>query len=397
MPLSLSAECDASDEVGTRRATSRNAHRYEAASSASTAPAPITTTRTPPRAGPTKLAVSLTEFSTPPARVRLSSSSPAISASTNRCDDEYAGKNPPTRNAMVTMTARGSAPSKARTGTEATRQARARSETSIIRRAPKTVAMRPPHRPSSAIPKNSAASTAPMRAADPVETRTSHGSATAVISVPIVEIRSAASSPLRPRATGLTRLTLAERRGWRRRSASAEPDADARQGQGACTALGVLGLGVGVCWGLCRGPARPGSAADPPRMHPAHLEDKRLNPAPICHGDDLGRFDRSARASRPPDWYRFTHRCTACRKTPNRRATSTTGTPAWTSRTPYRCSMRLRSTNTRPRILDQQLSKGGTVTHVLKPRCHPCPGARQLPFPVVVSQEMLDRPVPGDA
>src|SRR4051794_23477290 len=293
MPLSLCAESNASVEVGTRRATSMNAPRYEAASSASTPPAPMTTTRTPPRAGPTKLAVSLTEFSTPPARVRLSSSSPASSASTNRCDAEYAGKNPPTRNAMVTMTARGSAPSKARTGTAATRQARARSETSIIRRAPKTVAMRPPHRPSSAIPKNSAASTAPMRAADPVETRTSHGSATAVISVPIVEIRSAASSPLRPRATGLTRLTLAERRGWRRRSASAEPDADARQGQGACTALGVLGLGVGVCWGVpgassarirrgptadasgaSRGPA-PQPRADLPRRRPGPLRPIR--------------------------------------------------------------------------------------------------------------------------
>jgi hypothetical protein len=48
----------------------------------------------------------------------------------------------------------------------------------------------------------------------------------------------------------------------------------------------------------------------------------------------------------------FFHRCTAGRDTPNRCATSTTGTPARTSNTAwYRCSMRLRPTNTRPRIL----------------------------------------------
>src|SRR5690349_16095825 len=73
------------------------------------------------------------------------------------------------------------------------------SETSIIRRGPRTVAAWPPHRPSRARPMNSAASTAPIRAGEPVETSTNHGSAIAVSSVPVVETMSAASRPNRAR------------------------------------------------------------------------------------------------------------------------------------------------------------------------------------------------------
>ena len=60
------------------------------------------------------------------------------------------------------------------------------------------------------MPTNSAASTAPIRVGEPVDTRTNQGSATAVISVPVVEITSAASSPVSGRASWAWPVTAAE-------------------------------------------------------------------------------------------------------------------------------------------------------------------------------------------
>ena len=82
-----------------------------------------------------------------------------------------------------------------------TSSARVKSAMSIMRRGPTTEASQPPQSPSTAIPTNSAASTAPMRAGEPVEISTSQGSATAVISVPAVEITSATSRPVNERRT----------------------------------------------------------------------------------------------------------------------------------------------------------------------------------------------------
>ncbi len=55
--------------------------------------------------------------------------------------------------------------------------------------------------------------------------------------------------------------------------------------------------------------------------------------AGVCVGDDRGRLDRSANPARPSCSYQASQRCTACRDTPNRAATSVTGDPARTSRT----------------------------------------------------------------
>jgi hypothetical protein len=48
----------------------------------------------------------------------------------------------------------------------------------------------------------------------------------------------------------------------------------------------------------------------------------------VCAGCEFGRCDRSASPSSPSSRYERTQRCTACRDTPNRSATSVTGTPA---------------------------------------------------------------------
>ena len=60
------------------------------------------------------------------------------------------------------------------------------------------------------MPTNSAASTAPIRVGEPVDTSTNQGSATAVISVPVVEMTSAARSPANGRASRLRLVTGAE-------------------------------------------------------------------------------------------------------------------------------------------------------------------------------------------
>src|SRR2546423_514429 len=104
-----------------------------------------------------------------------------------------------------------SRPAQDPSGISATSAARARSETSISRRGPSTVAARPPHRPSSDMPRNSAASTAPIRVGECVDTITNQGSATAVISVPVVETTSAANSPA---SAVLTQRGDETRLGW---------------------------------------------------------------------------------------------------------------------------------------------------------------------------------------
>ena len=57
----------------------------------------------------------------------------------------------------------------------------------------------PPGRPQSATPSASAASTRPIRPAEPVVESTNHGSASQVIIDPVVETTSAASRAVSPR------------------------------------------------------------------------------------------------------------------------------------------------------------------------------------------------------
>src|SRR5687768_4670224 len=77
--------------------------------------------------------------------------------------------------------------------------ARAESQKTIVRQAPKRLSSFPPGSPSAASPSSSAATTRLIRVAEPDVTRTNHGSASHVICPPVVEITSAASSGLRPR------------------------------------------------------------------------------------------------------------------------------------------------------------------------------------------------------
>src|SRR5258708_31774917 len=79
-----------------------------------------------------------------------------------------------------------------------------------------------------------------------------------------------------------------------------------------------------------------------------------------------GRCDRSDSPARPTSRYQRAQRCTACLDTPNRSATSITGTPACTSSTArYRCSVTVNSTNTRQ-----------SVTHHVEPFWALSTGAR---------------------
>ena len=66
----------------------------------------------------------------------------------------------------------------------------------------------------------------------------------------------------------------------------------------------------------------------PLRMLPAHLAHYGLDIALTWCGHLSGRRERSARAPRPPRSYRRIQACTLCRDTPDRAATSVTGTPA---------------------------------------------------------------------
>ncbi len=149
----------------------------------------------PPIAGPTKLAVSLTDPSSPPARTSRLSSSPTSEASTRDCDELYAGKNAPTANATATITGNESNPVQRNVGMSAMIGAQTMSARSIVRRGPSAVATRPLGMPRSVIPRKPAAMTVPIRAGDPVVTRTNHGRATAVTSEPVVETTSARRSP----------------------------------------------------------------------------------------------------------------------------------------------------------------------------------------------------------
>ena len=189
-PLASSSACPAGAD-GTNAATRPTAARYETASTSSTCAGPISATSSPPTAGPTKLAVSFTEPRRPPTRVMRTSSSPTSPASTRSWEEAYAGKNAPMPKPTTRSTGNDSAPAQCSTGISATSGARARSDASIARRGPSAVAARPLGTPSTVIPANSAAMTAPIRTGEPVVTSTNHGRAIAAISVPVVETTSA--------------------------------------------------------------------------------------------------------------------------------------------------------------------------------------------------------------
>src|SRR5512146_1553057 len=102
---------------------------------------------------------------------------------------------------MARMTPKDSACAQYSSGIAASSTARVRSAPSISRRGRVIAATRAPARPSGASPAYSAASTTPIRAGEPVVVSTNQGRATAVISVPVVEIRSAMARPVSGRAT----------------------------------------------------------------------------------------------------------------------------------------------------------------------------------------------------
>jgi hypothetical protein len=72
---------------------------------------------------------------------------------------------------------------------------RAASERSIVRFAPRRAISEPAGMPKTAIGSISAARTQPIRAVEPVVTRTNHGRATNVIEEPVSETSSAVRSP----------------------------------------------------------------------------------------------------------------------------------------------------------------------------------------------------------
>ena len=94
----------------------------------------------------------------------------------------------PTNATSTSRSGKLSQPSSCRSGIEAISGARARSATSIVRRAPQRAMTAPDGMPRIAIGASSAASTMPIRVGEPVVARTNHGSARNVICEPSDEM-----------------------------------------------------------------------------------------------------------------------------------------------------------------------------------------------------------------
>ena len=112
----------------------------------------------------------------------------------------------------------------------------------------------------------------------------------------------------------------------------------------------------------------------PAAMRAAQVTDQRFRLGADPPRVRLGAWDRSASPSIPPPGIRAIQRCTVCRATPYRSATSITGAPARTSSTArYLCSTTFSSR-----------SMSGSVTHQVKPPCHTSSGAGHLGHHVTV-------------
>jgi hypothetical protein len=119
--------------------------------------------------------------------------------------------------------------------------------------------------------------------------------------------------------------------------------------------------------------SRERRARAPDGGHPsadAFVAARRLSAstsAGVCPGEQCGRDERSLNPAKPCSRYHRSHRCTACRDTPSRAATSLTDDPDRTSNTArYRCSTTLSSTSTRR-----------SVTHLPRTLCHAATATRQ--------------------
>ena len=145
-----------------------------------------------------------------------SCSSPTSSGTTERCTAKYGAMNTPLSATSASSSGNERRPVACRIGMAARSGARARSQTSIVRRVPMRAAIAPPQKPSIAIGTISAMITQVMRCGEPVVRSTNHGSASHVICVPSEEATSAASSAETRRSR--SRLTARRRRRRTRRS-----------------------------------------------------------------------------------------------------------------------------------------------------------------------------------
>ena len=155
----------------------------------------------PPTAGPTKYVTRLPVWNSALTRGTPAVSSPSSSGTIADCAPKCAPAGIPHTNASATRRPNDSAPAACSSGMAAVAGAHSASHTSIVRRAPSRVAIRPPTSARSASGAASAASTTVIRCGDPVVSSTNHGSATTVISVPSEEIASAATSAISDRRT----------------------------------------------------------------------------------------------------------------------------------------------------------------------------------------------------
>ena len=128
----------------------------------------MTAIRTPPRAGPRTLENATPAWRSDCVSPTRPSSSPTISGTITRCAVACGTMKIPTAKTSPTRPANESTPSRYSVGISASRNARAASQTSIVRRAPIRVVAAPLARPKNAIGAISAATTRDVFAGDPV-------------------------------------------------------------------------------------------------------------------------------------------------------------------------------------------------------------------------------------
>jgi hypothetical protein len=127
------------------------------------------------------------------ARATRPLSSPSSSGTITRCALPYGVASTPSATAIATSCASDKLPTQCSTGISAVSGALAASAISIVRRDPSAASTVPLGIPNNAKPAMPPARTKLICFAEPVLTRTNHGSASELIWLPVVEITSAAS------------------------------------------------------------------------------------------------------------------------------------------------------------------------------------------------------------
>ena len=161
----------------TKRPTTANAIRNDAASSHITFAAPRNAINTPASAGPSRLVMLPAPSTRLFAWASCCSPSPTTAGRINRWQVKYAHPKVPSRTATTRIKVNDSPPTAFRSGTSATIGARAASAISIEVLGPRRCTTEPAGMPSSAIGASSAAKTRPIFVGEPVVTRTNQGSA----------------------------------------------------------------------------------------------------------------------------------------------------------------------------------------------------------------------------